>query len=85
MSTTKETVRQSISLPLNLARQVKALARAGRTSANRVIVDLIQAGLEAKEREKQEFLALADRLARSQDPAEQAELKAELARRTFGD
>jgi metal-responsive CopG/Arc/MetJ family transcriptional regulator len=85
MSTKRESVRQSVSLPLHLANQVRALARAGSASANRVIVDLIQAGLEAKEREKQEFLALADRLAESQDATEQAELKAELARRTFGD
>jgi predicted transcriptional regulator len=46
-------VRQSVSLPQDLARRVKALAKTRRTSANRVVVDLIEAGLEAQEREKQ--------------------------------
>jgi metal-responsive CopG/Arc/MetJ family transcriptional regulator len=85
MSTKSVLTRQSISLPPDLARHIKTLARAGGQSANRVIVDLIRAGIEAKEREKQEFLSLADRLAKSEDEAEQAEIKAELARRTFGD
>jgi hypothetical protein len=35
--------------------------------------------------EKQHFLDVAERLAQSKDPAEQEQLKAELARLTFGD
>jgi transcriptional regulator with XRE-family HTH domain len=42
-------------------------------------------GLQAREREKKEFLELADRLARSSDASERARLKEELARRTFGE
>lgn len=49
------------------------------------MVDLIESGLEAKEREKQRFLELADRLAKTHDVEEQARLKDELARMTFGD
>jgi len=56
-----------------------------RTSANRVVVDLIEAGLEAREREKKRFFDLADRLAHSDDRKEQQRLKEELARLTFGD
>ncbi|MFY9551869.1 MAG: hypothetical protein WAU32_12015 [Thermoanaerobaculia bacterium] len=40
---------------------------------------------EARDREKKEFFELADRLARSSDASEQARLKEELARRTFGE
>jgi len=54
-------------------------------SANRVIVDLIESGLEAQEREKKEFFELADRLAHSSEPSEQKRLKEELARMTFGE
>jgi hypothetical protein len=68
-----------------MARRVKVLARTKKTSANRVVVDLIEAGLEAREREKQLFFDLADQLARSSDPAEQRRLKGDLARLTFGD
>jgi hypothetical protein len=78
-------VRQSVSLPQDLARRVKDLAKMKRTSANRVVVDLIEAGLEAREREKKRFFDLADRLAHSDDHKEQQRLKEELARLTFGD
>jgi len=78
-------VRQSISLPSSVARRVKTLARRKRISANRVIVDLIETGLEAREREKRAFFELAERLADSSDPAEQKRLKEELARMTFGE
>ena len=64
---------------------MKALARARRTSANRIVVDLIEAGLEAREREKSLFFDLADRLIHSSDPTEQKRLKEDLARMTFGD
>ena len=85
MSQPQKNVRQSISLPSAVARRVQALARRRRTSANRIIVDLIEHGLEAKEREKIAFFELADRLARSSDDAEQKRLKEELARMTFGE
>ena len=78
-------VRQSVSLPSSVARRVRALAKRERTSANRVIVDLIESGLEAREREKRDFFELADRLAQSSDSSEQKRLKKELARMTYGD
>jgi len=78
-------IRQSISLPPGLAHRVKALARAKKASTSRVVVDLIEAGLEGREQEKKRFLDLADRLVRSSDPGEQRRLKEELARITFGE
>jgi predicted DNA-binding protein len=85
MPASSRSIRQSVSLPPAVARRVQALAKRRRTSANRVIVDLIESGLEAKEREKIEFFDLAERLARTSDRAEQKRLKEELARMTFGD
>ena len=61
------------------------VSSAQKTSANRVIVDLIESGLEAKEREKLAFFELADRLAHTSDRTEQKRLKEELARKTFGE
>ena len=84
VSASRTAVRQSVSLPSGVARRVQALARRRRTSANRVIVELIEDGLDAREREKNEFFELADRLARSADPKEQGRIKEELARMTFG-
>jgi metal-responsive CopG/Arc/MetJ family transcriptional regulator len=84
MSIREKTVRQSVSLPEAVARKVRSLADTHRTSASRVIVKLVEAGLAAREHEKQRFLDLAERLAQSDSPDEQAALKEELARLTFG-
>lgn len=85
MPTVERPVRQSVSLPSGIARRVKSLAKSSRTSANRILVELIESGLEAREQEKKRFLELADRLARTSDLAEQRRLKEELARMTFGE
>lgn len=85
MSKAERCQRQSVSLAPRVARRVKALARSRRTSASRVIAELVETGLEAQEAERQRFLDLADRLTRSDDAAEQKLLKEELARMTFGE
>lgn len=85
MPTVEKSVRQSVSLPPSLALRVKSLAESSRTSASRVLVELIESGLEVREQEKRHFLDLADRLASTRDPAEQSRLKEELARMTFGE
>jgi hypothetical protein len=68
-----------------VARRVKSLAKTSRTSANKIIVDLIESGLEAKVQERKRFFELADGLVRSRDPEEQDRIKEELARLTFGE
>jgi hypothetical protein len=52
---------------------------------NLVMVELIETGVEAREREKRTFFELAGRLAHTTDPSEQKRLKQNLARMTFGD
>jgi hypothetical protein len=83
MAEEEKAVRQSVSIPSAIAGRVQALAKRRRTSANRVIVELIE--LEAREREKRTFFELADRLAQTANASEQKRLKEELARMTFGD
>ena len=85
MAIAEKTVRQSVSLPTRVARRVKSLAKASSTSANRIIVDLIESGIEARQQERKRFIELADRLARSRDVDEQTRLKEELAVMTFGE
>ena len=85
MSIAERPVRQSVSLPARVARRVKSLAQTSKTSTSRVIADLIESGLEAREQEKKRFFKFADRLSRSRDPEEQKRLKEELARMTFGE
>ena len=85
MSIAEKPVRQSVSLPARIARRVKSLAKTSSTSANRVIIDLIESGIEAREQEKKRFFELADRLTRCSNAEEQKRLKEELARMTFGE
>ena len=85
MATTEKAVRQSVSLPSPQARRVKAMAKSRKVSSNRILVDLVEAGLRSKEEEKRRFLELADRLSASTDAKEQQELKEQLARMTFGE
>ncbi len=85
MSTPEKTIRQSVTLPPPLARRVKALAKSRKVSSNRILVDLVEAGLRSKEEEKRRFFELADRLSKSTDGKEQQELKEQLARMTFGE
>jgi hypothetical protein len=85
MVTPQKPVRQSVSLPPAMARRVRSLAKLSRTSTNRVLVDLIESGLAAREQERKRFFDLADLLARSHDPEEQRQVKEELALMTFGE
>jgi hypothetical protein len=85
MPTSEKPTRQSVSLPGRVSRLVRTLAHARRTSASRVIVDLIESGLEAKEKEKRYYRDLLERLRRTKDPAEQERITEELARLTFGE
>ena len=85
MATLEKSVRQSVSLPTRLAKRVRALAKHQKTSANRVLVALIETGLDSKEAEKRRFFELADQLSGCSDRAEQQRIKEELARLTFGE
>jgi len=85
MAATEKAVRQSVSLPLPLARRVKALARNQKVSFNRAFVDLVETGLRSREEEKCKFLEMADRLSKSTDGEEQQDLKEQLSRMIFGE
>ena len=61
------------------------MAKARRTSASRVIVDLIESGLDAKAAERRHYLDLLKQFRAVADPAEQNRLTVELARLTFGE
>jgi hypothetical protein len=61
------------------------MAKTRRTSANRVLVDLIEAGLQTKEDERKRLLALARRFKESSDPVESDRLREELAHLIFGE
>jgi ParB-like chromosome segregation protein Spo0J len=85
MAKREQSVRQSVSLPSRIARRVRVMAQTKKTSANRVLVELIESGLQSKATERERFFLLTSRLTESRDPAERKKLKEELARMTFGE
>jgi class 3 adenylate cyclase len=79
-----KTIRQSISLPAGVAAQVRSLAKTRRVSANRMLVELIEDGMEAQKRKQQQFFELAERFRGTADPEEAKRLGDELGRMVFG-
>jgi hypothetical protein len=84
MRATNKTVRQSISLPAEVAAQVRNLAKTRRLSANRILVELIESGMEAEKRKQEEFFELAGRYRSTTDPKEAKRLGDQLGRMVFG-
>jgi len=72
-------------LPANLAAQVRDLAKARRLSANRMILELIEHGMEAEHRRQQEFFDLATRFRNATDLDEVKRLGDQMGRMVFGD
>ena len=77
-------VRQSVSLPSNVATQVRTLAKTRRLSANRMLVELIENGIDAEKRKQQEFFDLAKRFRAATDPEEVKRLGDRMGRMIFG-
>ncbi|HTB12821.1 MAG TPA: hypothetical protein VK752_14670 [Bryobacteraceae bacterium] len=84
MKTATRTVRQSVSLPANLAAQVKSIAKSRRLSANRTLIELIENGIETEKRKQQEFFELAERFRQADNPKEVKRLGEQLGRMVFG-
>jgi hypothetical protein len=84
MNPANKTVRQSVSLPAKIAAQVRNLAKTRKLSSNRILVELIENGIEAEKRRHQEFLELAERFRNTTDPEEAKRLGDELGRLVFG-
>jgi hypothetical protein len=84
MAATKQ-VRRSVTLPPQIDRQVEAIAKKQRLSGNRVLVELVELGLEARERREKEFFELAKKFRDTSDPEEVKRLGDEMGRYIFGD
>ena len=82
--TEAKTVRQSISLPVKTAMQVRTMAKSRRLSATRMLVELIENGIEAEERKQREFFDLAERFRTERDPKEIKRLGNQMGRMVFG-
>jgi hypothetical protein len=84
MKPASKTVRLSVSLPANVAAQARTLAKSRRLSANRMLVELIENGMEAEKRKQKEFFDLAERFRSATDPKEVERLGQQMGRMVFG-
>lgn len=78
-------VRRSVSLPPKVAKQVETLAKQRALSDNRVLVELIEQGIEAQKQKEKEFYQLAERFRAASDPEQVKHLGNELGRFVFGE
>jgi hypothetical protein len=83
-TTAEKKVRQSVSLPGKLATEVRRMAKMRRLSTNRMLIELIEDGIEAEKRKEQEFFALAERFRNESDPEAVKRLGEQLGRMVFG-
>ena len=84
MKVRAKTVRQSVSLPAKVATQVRTMAKSRRLSAARMLVELIENGIEAEQRKQQEFFDLAERFRSATDSEAAKRLGDQLGRMVFG-
>jgi len=82
---TAKHVRRSVSLPTPIAKQVERMAKSQRLSDNRILVELIELGIEARKQKEKAFFELAGRFRAASDPQQAKRLGDELGRLVFGE
>jgi len=85
MTASAKHVRRSVTLSREVARQVESMAKRRRLSDNRVLVELIEQGLEAQRQKEKAFFDLAERFRAASDPKQVKALGEDLGRFVFGD
>jgi hypothetical protein len=78
-------IRRSVTLPAPIAQQVNRIAKRRRLSDNRVLVELIEEGIEAQQQKEKAFFQLADKFRAASDPEQVKRLGDELGRFVFGE
>ena len=72
-------------MPPTIAKQVETIAKRRALSDNRVLVELIEQGIEAAQQKEKTFFQLAERFRAASDPEQVKELGNELGRFVFGE
>jgi hypothetical protein len=78
-------IRRSVTLSPQVDRQIEKIARHRRLSGNRVLVELVELGLEARKQKEKAFFELAERFRGSHDAEQVKQLGDELGRFVFGE
>lgn len=78
-------IRRSITLPPRVAKQVESIAKQRALSDNRVLVELIEQGIEASLQKEKAFFQLAERFRAASHPEQIKKLGDEMGRFVFGE
>jgi len=84
MAINNKAVRQSVTLPAKVAKQVRSLAKRRRLSANRMLVELVEEGIELQKQKEKAFFDLAERFRSARDPEDIQRLGDQLGKIVFG-
>jgi hypothetical protein len=84
MATSKQ-VRRSVTLPAQVVRQIERIAKRRRLSDNRVLVELIEEGIEARQQKEKAFFELAEKFRAANDPDQVKQLGDQLGQFVFGE
>ena len=84
MSSKDKTVRQSVTLPVKVASQVRSMAKRQRLSTSRMLIELLEEGIEAKKQKEKAFYELAEHFRNASDPKEAERLGEKLGHMVFG-
>lgn len=84
MATTQKSTRQTVTLPAKVAKQVRSMAKRRRLSANRMLVELVEEGIELKKQKEKVFFDVAERFRTATHPDEIQRLGDELGKIVFG-
>jgi hypothetical protein len=78
-------IRRSVTLPREVVKEVESISRQRRLSDNRVLVELIEEGIQARKEKEKAFFELAKRFREASDPREVEQLGDQLGRFIFGE
>jgi predicted DNA-binding ribbon-helix-helix protein len=84
-SARRKHVRRSVTLPAKIARQLEVFARQRDLSANRMLVELIERGIEAQQQKEKACFQLAECFRAASDPEQVKQLGDQLGRFVFGE
>jgi hypothetical protein len=81
---TRASVRQSVTMPAQLAREVRRVAKERNVTMSRALVTLAERGVEAEAVARARLTAAYEQFMGEGDPASKSEVGVDLIRATFG-
>lgn len=74
-----------MSLPPKVAKKIQTIAKQRALSNNRVLVELVEQGIEAQQQKEKAFFQLAEKFRAASDPVQVRQLGDQMGRFVFGE